>query len=174
MLLVTAVLLLAGDIATKIAVVAYVEPGERVPLLGNGLFITLGRNSGAAFGLAEGATALLSLVAVAVIVVIARVARNLRSGPWALALGLLLGGATGNLVDRLVRAPGVLRGEVVDWIGVVDGRFPIFNLADSGITVGGVLAVLLAYRGLEVDGTRHTGKGEGGSDRPDPDGILGE
>ena len=67
------------------------------------------------------------------------------------ALGLLLGGATGNLVDRLLRSPGVGRGAVVDFI---DFRvWPVFNLADSAIVVGGVLAVLLSLRGIEVDGT---------------------
>jgi signal peptidase II len=72
-------------------------------------------------------------------------------------LGLILGGAAGNLVDRVFRSPAPFRGHVVDWISVFDpyGRvFPIFNLADSGIVCGGILAVLLALRGLEMDGSR--------------------
>jgi signal peptidase II len=87
-----------------------------------------------------------------VIVFILRTARKLRSLPWAITLGLLLGGATGNLSDRLFRAPGPMRGSVVDWIELP--HWPVFNLADSAIVCGGVLAVLLAIRGLRIDGTR--------------------
>ncbi|MHB8452855.1 MAG: signal peptidase II, partial [Mycobacteriales bacterium] len=80
-----------------------------------------------------------------------------RSVAWAVSLGLLLGGAAGNLVDRLLRSPGPFRGQVVDWIDV--RIWPVFNLADSAITIGGLLAVLLAVRGLGVDGLR-TGDAE--------------
>ncbi len=91
-------------------------------------------------------------MAVVVVVVIVRISGRLRSAGWALSLGLLLGGASGNLVDRLLRSPGVGRGAVVDFIAL--GWFPSFNVADSGIVVGGLLAVLLSFRGIEVDGTR--------------------
>lgn len=152
-LVVVAVLLLTADIVTKLAVVAHVRPGERIHLLGDALFITLVRNSGAAFSVGQGATLVFSLVAIIVIVVIVRVARRLRSRAWAVALGLVFGGATGNLVDRVFRGPGFLHGAVVDWIGTVGGHFPVFNLADSGIVVGGALAVLLSWIGLRVDAT---------------------
>ena len=112
----------------------------------------MSRNPGAAFSFAEGATLLFTAVAVAVVVVILRTARRLRSASWAVALGLLLGGATGNLVDRLFRSPGFARGAVVDFL---DFRvWPVFNLADSAIVCGGALAVLLSFRGIELDGTR--------------------
>ena len=91
-------------------------------------------------------------MAIAVVVVIVRVSRRLASTGWALSLGLLLGGATGNLVDRLLRTPGPGRGAVVDFIDFQ--VFPSFNVADSAIVVGGMLAVLLSFRGIEVDGTR--------------------
>jgi signal peptidase II len=68
------------------------------------------------------------------------------------ALALMLGGALGNLSDRLFRSPGPLRGHVVDWIELP--HWPVFNIADSAIVVGGLLAVLLALRGIEMDGTR--------------------
>jgi len=59
----------------------------------------------------------------------------------------------GNLSDRIFRAPGLFRGDVVDWIAVT--RFyPIFNLADSAIVCGGILTVILAMRGQHLDGTR--------------------
>jgi signal peptidase II len=84
-------------------------------------------------------------------------ARKLRSVPWAIALGLVLGGALGNLSDRLFRAPGPFRGHVVDMISVFapyGERFAVFNIADSCLTVGVVLAVLLELIGLQRDGTR--------------------
>ena len=91
-------------------------------------------------------TVVFSLIAVGVIIAILRTARRLRSLPWAITLGLLLGGATGNLGDRLFRSPGLLRGYVVDWIELP--HWPVFNLADSCIVCGGILAVLLAARGI--------------------------
>jgi signal peptidase II len=87
-----------------------------------------------------------------VIVYILRTARKLRSLPWAITLGLLLGGATGNLSDRIFRSPGLFRGDVVDWIELP--HWPVFNLADSAIVCGGILTVLLALLGYHMDGTR--------------------
>ena len=72
-----------------------------------------------------------------------------------MVLGLLLGGALGNLTDRLVRAPSPLRGEVVDWIHL--HHWPIFNLADSAIVIGVVLALIVSSRGIRLDGTRDAG-----------------
>jgi signal peptidase II len=86
-----------------------------------------------------------------VIVFILRTSRRIHSVAWAVTLGLLLGGATGNLVDRLLREPGPLRGYVVDWIQLP--HWPVFNIADSSIVCGGILAVLLAGRGIRIDGT---------------------
>ena len=112
----------------------------------------MSRNSGAAFSFAEGATLIFTAVAVTVVVVIVRTSARLRSAAWATSLGLLLGGATGNLLDRLLRDPGFGRGAVVDFLDLQ--VWPSFNVADSGIVVGGLLAVLLSFRGIELDGTR--------------------
>jgi signal peptidase II len=154
-----AALVLVADVLTKIAAVARLEGREPVELLGGAVYLVLVRNPGAAFSLATGYTWVLSLVAVAVVVVIARIARRLRSSGWAVALGLVLGGALGNLADRVFRAPGPLRGHVVDVVSLFapDGSvWPVFNLADSSIVSGGVLLVLLALTGRELDGTRAT------------------
>jgi signal peptidase II len=148
-----AVLVLVIDIATKVAVVAELEGRRPLELLGGQLLIRVSRNSGAAFSVAEGATLLFTLVAIVVIVAILRVSTRLRSVGWAVSLGLLMGGAAGNLVDRLLRSPGPGRGAVVDFIDFQ--VWPSFNVADSGIVVGGLLAVLLSFRGIELDGTRH-------------------
>jgi len=142
------------DVVSKTLVVDRLEHRVGGLRLGPLLTLEVTRNSGAAFSFAQGATVVFTLVAVAVVVVIIRTASRLRSSAWALTLGLLLGGAVGNLLDRLLRAPGPGRGAVVDFIHVP--HFAVFNAADSAITVGAVLAVLLSLRGLEVDGTRRS------------------
>ncbi|WP_127782510.1 signal peptidase II [Rhodococcus sp. X156] len=157
LLVTVAALIVLGDLASKIAVVANVEPGRPVRLLGGSVYLVLVRNPGAAFSLATGMTWLLTIVAAIVVVVIIRMARRLRSTGWAWGLGLILGGALGNLIDRLFRAPGVLQGHVVDFVSVFSDRgeyWPVFNLADSCIVVGGALLVLMAVLGREPDGTR--------------------
>lgn len=154
--LVAAAVLLA-DLVTKVVVVATIDPGADVRTLGGLLYLTQLRNVGAAFSFAQGATVLFSAVAVVVAVVIVRTARRLRSTGWAVTLGLVLGGALGNLLDRIFRAPGFLRGGVVDFLSVFapDGRaWPVFNMADSAIVCGGLLGAFLALRGVEFDGTR--------------------
>lgn len=140
------------DVVTKVLVVAELEGRRTLELLGGQLLIRVSRNTGAAFSFAEGATLVFTAVAIVVIVVIVRVARRLRSTGWGVALGLLLGGASGNLVDRLLRSPGPGRGGVVDFLDFQ--VWPSFNVADSAIVTGGILAVLLSFRGIEVDGTR--------------------
>jgi len=154
LLVLLALLTVAVDAASKAVVVARLEGHDPIHLLGGLLTLEVSRNSGAAFSFAQGATVVFTLIAVAVVVVIVRTLPRLRSRAWAVTLGLLLGGATGNLVDRLLRAPGVGRGWVVDFVHLK--YFATFNAADSAITVGALLAVLLSMRGVEVDGShRH-------------------
>jgi len=153
-LLCVAVFVLAADAITKAIVVAHLREDQPVHLIGNVLELWLTRNSGAAFSVGTGQTIVFTLIAIGVIVAIARTARRLYSLGWAIALGLLLGGAAGNLADRIFRAPGLFRGDVVDWIGVTPRYYPIFNLADSAIVCGGILIVILAMRGYHLDGTR--------------------
>jgi signal peptidase II len=153
-----AVAALVVDIITKVVVVAHLRPGDPVRLLGGAVYLSLTRNQGAAFNIGgTGYTAILAAVAAVVIIVIVRFARRLRSWQWAVALGLVVGGAGGNLTDRLFRAPGPLRGGVVDFISVFspDGHpWPIFNVADSCLVVGVIIAVLLELTGRRMDGTR--------------------
>jgi len=157
LLLGLAAVVLALDLATKLLVVATLSDREPVRLLGGALYLTEARNTGAAFSFAEGFTVVFTLIAVAVAVVIVRTARRLFSTGWAVALGLVLGGAVGNLVDRVFRDPGFLRGGVVDFLSLFapDGSvWPIFNVADSAIVCGGLLGALMALRGIEFDGRR--------------------
>ncbi|GAA4814714.1 signal peptidase II [Streptomyces ziwulingensis] len=143
----------ALDLVSKTLVVARLEHHEPVEIVGDWLRLEAIRNAGAAFGLGEAFTVIFTAIAATVIVVIARLARKLYSLPWAIALGLLLGGALGNLTDRIFRSPGVFEGAVVDFIA--PKHFAVFNLADSAIVCGGILIVLLSFRGLDPDGTVH-------------------
>lgn len=168
-----AVVVVALDVISKALVVAKL-PLDHAPvrILGGVLYLQQTRNSGAAFSLGTGFTVILTVIAVAVAVLIVRIATRLRSTGWAIALALILGGALGNLVDRLFRAPGVGRGHVVDWLSLFGpyGRYwPIFNLADSAIVCGAVLAALLALLGIDFDGgrTRHRRQSDRSAQRRD-------
>ena len=174
-----AVLLLAGiaavvvilDQIVKALVVAHLVDGESKPILGGLVYLSLYRNAGAAFSMATGMTWILTLVVIAVVVGIIRMATKLRSIAWAVVLGLILGGAVGNLIDRLFRAPGFLRGHVVDFISLFgpDGRyFAIFNVADSAITCGAVALVIVALLGVEVDGSRRSSRRTALKSEPGP------
>ncbi|WP_030679327.1 signal peptidase II [Streptomyces sp. NRRL B-1347] len=143
----------ALDLVSKMIVVAKLEHHEPIDVVGDLLRFNAIRNAGAAFGMGEAYTIIFTVIAASVIVVIARLARKLYSLPWAIALGLLLGGALGNLTDRIFRSPGVFKGAVVDFIA--PKGFAVFNLADSAIVCGGILIVLLSFRGLDPDGTVH-------------------
>jgi lipoprotein signal peptidase len=164
LLLGVAAFVLAADVISKAIVVAQMADHAPIRLLGGLLTITLTRNGGAAFSIGTSMTIVFTAIAVGVVVYILRAARNLRSIGWAITLGLLLGGATGNLLDRIFRAPGPFQGHVVDWIQLPD--WPVFNLADSSIVCAGVLVVLLALRGIRLDGTRPVP--EANSPQPDP------
>jgi signal peptidase II len=149
-----------ADLISKLIVVAELpmdNPATKPTRILGGLFyFDQVRNSGAAFSLGTGFTVILTAVAVVVVAIIVRTARRMRSAGWAVALGLVLGGAVGNLSDRVFRAPSAFRGHVVDWISVFGPRgehWPIFNLADSCIVCGAILAGLLSLRGVEFDGS---------------------
>jgi signal peptidase II len=162
LLLAVAGAVLALDIGSKHLVVDRLSGRDPIEVIDGLLTLRLVRNPGAAFGLASGLTVVLTVVAVVVVVVILRAARRLRSTGWAVALGLVLGGAVGNLVDRVFRDPAPLRGRVIDFIALP--HWPVFNLADSAIVSGGALLVLLSLRGVQYDGRR---AGDPGPQDPD-------
>ncbi len=147
-LIATALLGVGLDQTTKALVTATVEGKPPVRLIGRVLMVNVSRNPGAAFSFAPTATLLFSGLALGIAVVIMTRLSRLRSVGWAVALGLVLAGAVGNLVDRLLRPPGVGRGAVVDFIDLQ--YFATFNLADSLITCGAVLAVVLSLRGVPL------------------------
>ena len=144
------------DLISKIIIVATIDPNQPIRVLGGLVYLSLIRNSGAAFSMATGYTWILALVAIGVVIVIIRMAPRLRSTPWAVSLGLVLGGAIGNLIDRIFRSPGILQGHVVDFVSVFGPNaeyFPVFNVADSAITIGGISLVITALMGIDFDGT---------------------
>ena len=154
LLIVIAAVILLFDLVTKILVVHYVEPGNPIEIVGDVVTLRLVRNPGAAFSMATGMTWLLTVVAVAVVIGVIKIGRTLRSPWWALGLGLVLGGALGNLIDRFFRAPGPFQGHVVDFVSV--GWWPVFNVADSSIVCGAILLVVLSLFGFEPNGERVT------------------
>ena len=152
-----AVVVVVLDQAAKYLVIRELTENVPVMMIDGWLQFRLIRNPGAAFSLASGATWVFTVIAMVVSVVIVRIARRLGSGWWAVALGLLLGGAVGNLDDRLFRAPGLARGHVVDFIEYLRFPFmdfPVFNVADSCIVVAAGLITVLGLRGIGIDGSR--------------------
>ncbi|GAA4732927.1 signal peptidase II [Isoptericola chiayiensis] len=153
--LLLAALVLVADQLTKWWALESLTEGERIDLVGDLLGLTLVFNPGAALSfMANGYTWVLTIVVVAVVVVILRAMRRLGSRGWTVALGLLLGGAVGNLADRLFREPGFAEGHVVDMIAYVD--FFVGNVADIAIVAAAGLIIVLTFRGIRLDGTRET------------------
>jgi signal peptidase II len=149
LLLSVAAVVLAADIVTKVLAVRLLTPGQPVSIIGDTVTWTLVRNSGAAFSMATGYTWVLTLIATGVVVGIVWMGRRLVSPWWAIGLGMILGGAMGNLVDRFFRSPGPLRGHVVDFLSI--GWWPVFNVADPAVVGGAILLVALSLFGFDFD-----------------------
>ncbi|MEE3063090.1 MAG: signal peptidase II [Actinomycetota bacterium] len=149
LLLSVAAVVLALDVVTKVLAVRLLPPGQPVSIIGDTVTWTLVRNSGAAFSMATGYTWMLTLIATGVVLGIFWMGRRLVSPWWAVGLGMILGGATGNLVDRFFRAPGPLRGHVVDFLSI--GWWPVFNVADPAVVGGAILLVVLSVFGFDFD-----------------------
>ncbi|WP_372512894.1 signal peptidase II [Mycolicibacterium diernhoferi] len=149
LLLSIAGVVLVLDIVTKVLAVRLLVPGQPVSIIGDTVTWTLVRNSGAAFSMATGYTWALTLIATGVVIGIIWMGRRLVSPWWALGLGMILGGALGNLVDRFFRSPGPLRGHVVDFLSV--GWWPVFNVADPAVVGGAILLVVLSLFGFDFD-----------------------
>jgi signal peptidase II len=157
-LAIVSILAVVADIVTKQLVITHLREGEPVRVIGGVLYFDLIRNGGAAFSLGTHVTWVFPTIAIVVVGAIAYLSMRLRSVGWAVSLGLVVGGALGNLIDRLFRAPAPFRGEVVDFISLFSnsGRgFAIFNFADSCLTIGVILAVLLELTGRHRDGSRN-------------------
>ncbi|MBR8741559.1 signal peptidase II [Nocardiopsis sp. MG754419] len=172
LLLLVALVAIAVDLATKEWALAAFNPGESVDVIGSFLQFTLVFNTGAAFSLGTGYTWVFTIIASIVVLAIAYIGWRVRSVWWGVTLGLMMGGAAGNLVDRFFRDPAPLHGAVVDFIRLPN--WPVFNIADSCVVVGACLVVALTFKGLNLDGTmaadEDTAKADKGTENPDADG----
>ena len=158
------VLTLLLDQGSKLWALAALTPGQPRDLVGSLLRLNLIRNPGAAFSLGDGVTWLLTLVALGIVLWVGRAATRVGHRGWAATLGLLLGGAIGNLIDRIVREPGLGRGHVVDFIDYF-GLF-IGNVADIAIVGAAAFGAVLAVRGIPLEGVTH-GRHEADHDTTD-------
>jgi signal peptidase II len=140
----TAALVLALDQLTKHLVVVNLAGRPPVDLVGSFVQLRYTTNSGGAFSLLTGAPLFFGIMAIVIVGGIIYASRRAQPLSMLVVLGLILGGALGNLTDRLFRGEGLLRGEVVDFVKV--GIWPVFNLADSCVVVGGILLALLLGR----------------------------
>lgn len=139
------------DQATKALAVARLDGRDSITLIPHLFSLSFTRNAGAAFGMAAGLTIVLTALAVIVCVFVLRASSRLRDTGWAVGLGLLLGGAMGNLTDRIFREPAPFRGHVVDFIdyGVFVG-----NIADIALTIAAIVVFWRTWRGIGIDGSR--------------------
>lgn len=131
------------DVATKVWAVHELSDGP-IKVFGDWFELRLSYNSGSAFSFFSSLTPLLAAFSIVVAVWLWRVVRRTTDLVMVVALSLVLGGALGNLADRIFRAPGFMRGEVVDFVRV--GSWPIFNVADSAIVVGVILLVVRIWK----------------------------
>ena len=139
------------DQLTKELAIAELSDGSVMPVLGEVLRFRLAYNDAAAFSLGVGQTWVLAIIASCAVLALLWFGPKAKNFTWTIIAGLVLGGAAGNLVDRLTRAPGFLNGHVVDFIAI-PFNFPIFNLADTFLVVGVSLAMLRTLMGDELGG----------------------
>ncbi|MBP2240057.1 signal peptidase II [Cytobacillus eiseniae] len=158
-----ALFVIALDQLTKFLIVKKMELGESIEVIENFLYITSHRNRGAAWGILQGQMWFFYIITVIVIIGIVYYIQKAAKGKMLLgiSLGLMLGGAIGNFIDR------VLRKEVVDFVNtyIFSYDFPVFNIADSALVVGVamlMIQMLLEERALKKEkshgenGTHHS------------------
>ena len=157
-----AAVILIVDQLTKNWAVANLPELDPQPFLGEVLQLTLLYNSGAAWGMGAEITPVVTCLQIAIVIgVIVFAIRSVRSAWYALALGLIMGGALGNIHDRLLRDPSPFHGAVVDFLELP--HWPVFNVADSCVVVGAFLVVALTFKGINLDGTIAVDEGKGGA-----------
>lgn len=156
----------AVDVVSKVLAVDRLDNRPDVEIIGDFLVLHLVRNPGAAFSTGTGYTEVFSILSIVAACVVLWLVRRVGSVGWAVALGLLFAGVTGNLTDRLLREPGPLRGHVIDMFMLPN--WPVFNVADICINVAAGLILVQVYRGIRIDGTREV------KDAEDAEGAEGE
>lgn len=117
---------------------------QPVDILGQFLQFRYVENTGAAFSMFQGAGPFFAVAAIVAVGVVLWILRNARTLWEVVGLGLIVGGATGNLIDRIARGPGLFDGPVIDWIDL--WFIPTFNLADASITCAVVVLLIGSWR----------------------------
>jgi len=148
---VSALVVVVLDQASKHLAIQYLSDGSNPKVFGEFLKLILVFNDSAAFSMGVGQTWVLALIAIVAVLALLWFGPKAKSSIWSLIYGFVLGGAAGNLIDRLTRPPGFLNGHVVDFLQI-PWNFPIFNVADSFLVVGVSLAILRTLMGDEVGG----------------------
>lgn len=173
LLLLVALAAVGVDFLTKEWALASFSEGESVEVIGSLLQFTLVFNTGAAFSMGTDFTWLFTCIASVVVVAIGYIGLRVRSVWWGVTLGLMMGGAAGNLIDRFFRDPAPFHGAVVDFIRLPN--WPVFNIADSCVVVGAVLVVVLTFKGLNLDATvvGNDRRGDGGEGTTTGDDATG-
>lgn len=146
-LLSTALIVILLDLATKVWAVSRLENQSDIKVIGEFLKFSFVRNPGAAFSFGTSVTWVFTLIAIAVSIAILFMSKTVTNKAWAIALGGLLGGAVGNLIDRIFRSPEIFQGHVVDFISVPN--YPMFNVSDSAVVLSAIAMVILSFRGVE-------------------------
>jgi len=123
-----------------------------INVVGDLLVLHLTHNPGAAFSTGTEFTVVLSCLALVALVAVLVLSVRLASPLWSLGLGLLLGGVGGNLTDRVIREPAVMRGHVIDWLMLPN--WPVFNVADMCIIGAAGIIILQSIRGVTLRGER--------------------
>lgn len=142
------------DQLTKELALAYLEVGATpVPFIGNFITLQLVFNSGAAFSLASSYTWLFSIFSLVVLIAVGIFGREVDNLYWRLCLGALAGGAVGNLIDRIIRMPGIFEGQVVDFLNY--HNYFVGNLADIAIVLAACGLVILSILGVGIRNPKH-------------------
>jgi signal peptidase II len=168
-LLAIAAVIVAVDQATKNLAEANLSRFESVNVIGEILRFRLAYNDGAAFSIGFGQTWVLTIISSAAVLGILWFGPKSKTKVWVVISGLVLGGATGNLIDRLFKDPGFANGHVVDFLQI-PFNFPIFNLADVALVTGVSLVVLRTMLGDEIGGGKVQGSAASESETTDDGG----
>lgn len=154
---ITTISLIAGavvalDRASKIWAENSLIEGQSQPLVGEFLQLHLVFNPGAAFSIFTNATWVFTVFSTAVSIYIIYKAKEIISRPWQFGAGGILGGAIGNLIDRIINEPGFPNGHVTDFLRLPN--WPVFNIADSAVFVSAFFLIAISIRGINYDGSR--------------------
>ena len=151
--LAVAVFVVLIDQLTKFLALANLHPFESVPFIFDTISFNLVFNDSAAFSIGGSATWVFTLLSSLATLALLWFGPKFRTTGWLILIGLALGGVVGNLIDRLFRYPGFPNGHVVDFIQI-PFNFPIFNIADSAITISAAIIAMRIIRGEKLGGSK--------------------